>query len=220
VQITDIINASPVMPIVLAPEVSQAVPLARALLAGGISVMEVRLRSADALDAVQEIRRLVPDMTVGVGMITSAKDLQAAVDAGAQFGTSPGSSIWLLDAAQEFRLPFLPGAMTPSDVLSARDAGFRAFKFFPARAAGGPTMLKALGSVFPDVQFYPSGGITAANAREYLALPNVACVGGSWVTPKLLVEARDWAAIEQLAQDATTLRDGLKKPVAELAGVR
>jgi len=212
VEIKDIVDAGPVIPVIVLNEMSHAVPLARALIAGGIRVLEVTLRTPIALDAVQDIRQKVPEAIVGVGTITTPRDFQLAVDAGAHFGVSPASSMWLLDAAKEFRLPFLPGTLTPSEVLAARDAGFHEMKLFPALEAGGPGFVRALGAVYPDVRFCPTGGIIPSSAREYLALPNVCCVGGSWLTPKVLIEAGDWAGIEQLARDASTMRVGLGPP--------
>ncbi|MDB5986003.1 MAG: keto-deoxy-phosphogluconate aldolase [Nevskia sp.] len=207
-QIVEIMQASPVMPVIVLDEVAHAVPLARALLAGGIRVLEVTLRTKAALDAVRALRAEVPDAIVGVGTIKNTDDLAAAISAGAQFGVSPGATPSLLAAVRESGLPFLPGTMTPSNVMAARDAGFFAVKLFPAQQAGGIAMLKALGSVFGDVLFCPTGGISAATAADYLALPNVACVGGSWLAPAALVEAGDWEAITVLARGAA----GLPKP--------
>ncbi|MEO8385568.1 MAG: bifunctional 4-hydroxy-2-oxoglutarate aldolase/2-dehydro-3-deoxy-phosphogluconate aldolase [Betaproteobacteria bacterium] len=204
--IRDILNASPVMPVIVLDSVVDAVPLARALVAGGIRVLEVTMRTAVALDCVRAIRDGVPDAIVGVGTITTASDLSAALDAGAVFGVSPGSSPALLAAAHNSGLPFLPGVMTPSDVIAAIATGFAAMKLFPARQAGGVNMLKALGGPFPQVLFCPTGGIDSASAAEYLALSNVACVGGSWLSPAPLLAARDWRAIEDLARAASSLR--------------
>ena len=203
--IAQIMGASPVMPVIVLHDVRHAVPLARALLAGGIRVLEVTMRTPQALDAVRAIRAALPDAIVGVGTVTSEDDLQAAIGAGAQFGVSPGSSPALLEAIERSGLPFLPGTMTPSDVLRTREAGFRAMKLFPAQQAGGVGMLKALGSVFSDVLFCPTGGIDAAGASAFLALPNVACVGGSWLAPAALVVAEKWDEIERLARQASAL---------------
>jgi 2-dehydro-3-deoxyphosphogluconate aldolase/(4S)-4-hydroxy-2-oxoglutarate aldolase len=211
VQIIDIMQAGPVIPVIVLDDAGRAVPLARALLAGGIRVIEITLRTPAALDAVKAVRSAVPEAIVGVGTITSVKSLQSAIDAGAQFGVSPGSEVHLLEAVKQSGLPFLPGTMTPSDVLNAHEMGFRAMKFFPASEAGGAGMLKALGSVFPEVKFCPTGGINMSTAREYLALPNVVCVGGSWLVRQALLDAGNWEAIEELARDATTLRSGLRK---------
>ena len=214
-QIKDILSAGPVIPVIVLDELSHAVPLAKAFVAGGVRVLEVTLRTPSALDAVRAIKETVPQAIVGVGTVTTAKQLQSAIDAGAQFAVSPASSMWLLDAVKDFGLPFLPGVMTPSEVLVARESGFVDLKFFPANEAGGAGMVRALGSVFPDIRFCPTGGVTPSNAREYLSLPNVACVGGSWMAPKVLIEAGDWGAIEQLARDSQTLRSGFERNVAQ-----
>jgi len=202
-----ILHAGPVMPVIVLRDVAQALPLARALVAGGIRVLEVTLRTAAALDAIRVIRDALPEAVVGAGTITNAADLDAAIAAGAQFGVSPASNPALLAAVQASGLPFLPGTMTPSEVLTARDAGFRALKLFPAQQAGGIGMLKALGSVFPNILFCPTGGIDAATASSYLALPNVGCVGGSWLAPAALVDAEKWIEIEALARAAAALRE-------------
>lgn len=204
--IDDILAAGPVIPVIVLHRVEQAVPLARALVAGGIRVLEVTLRTPVALDAVRAIRRAVPEAVVGVGTVTRVEDVQSAIAAGAQFGVSPGSSPALLQAMVASGLPFLPGTMTPSDVMRTREAGFRAMKLFPAQQAGGVGMLKALGSVFGDVRFCPTGGIDAAGAPAFLALPNVACVGGSWLAAPALIDGARWDEIERLAREASALR--------------
>ncbi len=191
-----------VMPVIVLEELAHAVPLARALVAGGLPVLEVTLRTPVALDGLRAIRREVPGAVVGAGTITSPADLDAAMDAGASFGVSPGATPALLAHARTRGLPFLPGVMTPSEVVQALAHGFSALKFFPAEAAGGIRMLKSLAGPFPAVRFCPTGGIDAANAAAYLALPNVACVGGSWVAPAALVRAGDWAGITALARGA------------------
>jgi len=205
-QIVDILKAGPVMPVIVLNELRDAVPLARALIGGGIRVLEVTLRTPVAMDSVRAIRAAVPEAIVGVGTVTNSEDLLAAITAGAQFGVSPAATPALLDAVRKSGLPFLPGTMTPSEVLAARDAGFRALKLFPAAPAGGIPLLKALGSVFSDVLFCPTGGIDAASAHGYLALPNVACVGGSWLAPPAMIAAGDWAGITDLARAAGRLR--------------
>jgi 2-dehydro-3-deoxyphosphogluconate aldolase/(4S)-4-hydroxy-2-oxoglutarate aldolase len=205
-QIIDIMKAAPVMPVIVLHELKHAVPLAQALVDGGIRVLEVTMRTPIALDCVRAIRAAVPDAIVGVGTVTNGDDVLAAITAGAQFGVSPGASPALLDAVRRSGLPFLPGTMTPSEVLTAREAGFHALKLFPAAPAGGIPLLKALGSVFSDVLFCPTGGIDAASAHGYLALPNVACVGGSWLAPQSMVSAGDWAGITELARAAGRLR--------------
>jgi 2-dehydro-3-deoxyphosphogluconate aldolase/(4S)-4-hydroxy-2-oxoglutarate aldolase len=205
-EIREILAQSPVMPVMVLDSVEEAVPLARALVAGGIRVLEITLRTKAALACVTAIRDAVPDALVGVGTVTSAGDLAAARAAGAQFGVSPGTTPALLAAIRAGGLPFLPGAMTPSEVMTCREAGFTALKLFPASQAGGKGMLKALGGPFPELIFCPTGGVDPTSAAELLALPNVACVGGSWLAPEALVRQRDWAAIEALARAAAALR--------------
>lgn len=204
--VIDILRLGPVMPVLVIDDISHAVPLARALVAGGIRVLEVTLRTPVALDAVRAMCAAVPDAVVGVGTITSPQDLADSKAAGAVFGVSPGLTASLLEAARQTGLPLLPGTMTPSDVMTARAAGLTACKLFPAAVAGGVGMLKALYGPFADMTFCPTGGIDAASAPQYLALPNVACVGGSWLTPKALVQAGDWPAITALARTARALR--------------
>ncbi len=204
--VIDILRLGPVMPVLVIDDLSHAVPLARALVAGGIRVLEVTLRTPVALDAVRAMCAAVPDAVVGVGTIASPQDLADSKAAGAVFGVSPGLTASLLEAARQTGLPLLPGTMTPSDVMTARAAGLTACKLFPAAVAGGIGMLKALYGPFADMTFCPTGGIDAASAPQYLALPNVACVGGSWLAPKALVQAGDWSAITALAKAASRLR--------------
>jgi len=204
--VIDILRLGPVMPVLVIDDLSHAVPLARALVAGGIRVLEVTLRTPVALDAVRAMRAAVPDAVVGVGTLTSPQDLADSKAAGAVFGVSPGLTASLLEAARQTGLPLLPGTMTPSDVMTARAAGLSACKLFPAAVAGGVGMLKALHGPFADMVFCPTGGIDAASAPQYLALPNVACVGGSWLAPTALVQAGDWPAITALAKAASRLR--------------
>jgi 2-dehydro-3-deoxyphosphogluconate aldolase/(4S)-4-hydroxy-2-oxoglutarate aldolase len=203
--IAEVLAAGPVIPVIVLDKADNAVPLAKALVSGGVRVLEVTLRTPAALEAVRAIRSGVPGAIVGTGTVTNVDELHASIAAGAQFGVSPGTSPRLLAAIAESGLPFLPGTMTPSDVIAAREAGFRAVKLFPAQQAGGVAMLKALGSVFTDIKFCPTGGIDATTAGEYLALPNVACVGGSWLAPPAVVKSGDWAAIKTLAQAASQL---------------
>ena len=204
--VIDILRLGPVMPVLVIDELDHAVPLARALVAGGIRVLEVTLRTPVALDAVRAMCAAVPDAVVGVGTIASPQDLADSKAAGAVFGVSPGLTASLLEAARQTGLPLLPGTMTPSDVMTAQAAGLDACKLFPAAVAGGIGMLKALYGPFADMSFCPTGGIDAASAPQYLALPNVACVGGSWLAPKALVHAGDWPAITALAKAASRLR--------------
>ena len=204
--IREILAASPVMPVIVLDRLDDAVPLAEALVSGGVRVLEVTLRTPAALDCVRAIRAAVPEAIVGVGTITTVADMNAARDAGAQFGVSPGTTSELLAHAASSGFPFLPGSMTPSDVMRALDAGFNAMKLCPARQAGGVEMLKALGGPFPQVVFCPTGGIDAESTAAYLALPNVACVGGSWLSPAALVASKNWDEIRRRAAAATLLK--------------
>ena len=204
--IRSVLAASPVMPVIVLEEVAHAVPLARALVAGGIRVLEVTLRTPVALECMRAIAAEVPEALLGAGTVLSAADLDAAAKAGAVFAISPGASPALLQAARTSPIPFLPAVMTPSDVITAMDAGFDTFKLFPAAQAGGMAMLKAMGGPFPQARFCPTGGIDAASAPAFLALPNVACVGGSWLCPAELVRAGNWDAITALARAAAALR--------------
>lgn len=200
-----ILRRAPVIPVIVLEDPQLAAPLAEALVAGGLPVLEVTLRTNAALEAVQRMRQAAPAAVVGVGTITTAGQFIAARDAGAQFGVSPGCTPALSDAARASGLPWLPGVMTPTEVLQAQALGFNTCKLFPAQQAGGIEMLKALHAVFPAVRFCPTGGISPDNAAEYLALPNVACVGGSWVVPRELVRKGDWARIQSLAAQAAAL---------------
>ncbi len=204
--IRDIVGLAPVIPVLTVTELDHAVPLARALAAGGLRVLEVTLRTPVALAAIAAMRKAVPAAIVGVGTLTRAVDFAAADRAGAQFGVSPGLTPELAAAARGARFPLLPGVMTPTELIAARAQGFSVLKLFPAQQAGGIGMLQALGAPFPDVLFCPTGGITRSTAPDFLALPNVACVGGSWVAPRQLLERGDWAGIEELARDAASLR--------------
>lgn len=204
--IGEVVSAAPVIPVIVLEDVAHAVPLARALLAGGLTVLEVTLRSEAALPSIRAIAREVPQAIVGAGTVLSPDDLAAARDAGAHFAVSPGSTAALLEAGRSCGMPWLPGAMTPSEVAAAFAAGYDTLKFFPAAQAGGVEMLKALAGPFPRVKFCPTGGVSLANASEFLALPNVCCVGGSWITPAVSVRASDWAAITRLARQAHRLR--------------
>ena len=194
---------SRVVPVIVITDVAQAVPMAHALLEGGIDVMEITLRHAAGLGAIEAVARAVPEMHVGAGTVTRAAEVQAVVDAGASFALSPGMTPAVCEAAIDAQLPFVPGVMTASEVMQARDLGFSLMKLFPAAQAGGVGMLKALAGPLGDVAFCPTGGVSLANMNDFLALPNVAMVGGSWLTPVAQVEAGDWAAITRLAQEAT-----------------
>jgi len=206
VNIREIVAMAPVIPVLTITELETAVPLARALAAGGLRVLEITLRTPVAIAAIEAMRKAVPDAVVGVGTLTRAVDFAAADRAGAQFGVTPGLTPELSSAARGARFPLLPGVMTPTELIAARAAGFSVLKLFPAQQAGGIGMLQALGAPFPDVLFCPTGGITRATAAEYLALPNVVCVGGSWVAPKAMLAAADWSGIEALARDAASLK--------------
>jgi 2-dehydro-3-deoxyphosphogluconate aldolase/(4S)-4-hydroxy-2-oxoglutarate aldolase len=206
VNIREIVGLVPVIPVLTIAELEHAVPLARALTAGGLRVLEITLRTPVALAAIDAMRKALPEAVIGVGTLTRAVDFAAADRVGAQFGVTPGLTPELGAAARGARFPLLPGVMTPTELIAARSAGFNVLKLFPAQQAGGVAMLKALGAPFPDVLFCPTGGITRDSAAEFLRLPNVACVGGSWVAPPSLLAARDWAAIEALARDAAGLR--------------
>ncbi|HEY2145134.1 MAG TPA: bifunctional 4-hydroxy-2-oxoglutarate aldolase/2-dehydro-3-deoxy-phosphogluconate aldolase [Steroidobacteraceae bacterium] len=204
--IREILGMAPVIPVLTVSDAAHAVPLARALLAGGLRVLEVTLRTPIAIGVVEAIRKAVPEAIVGVGTLTKAVDFATAGRAGAQFGVTPGLTSELAAAARGARFPLLPGVMTPTELIAARQAGFNVLKLFPAAQAGGVGMLRALCAPFPDVFFCPTGGITRENAPDYLALPNVLCVGGSWMAPAALLERGDWAGIEALAKDAASLR--------------
>jgi 2-dehydro-3-deoxyphosphogluconate aldolase / (4S)-4-hydroxy-2-oxoglutarate aldolase len=204
--IDEILRAGPVMPVVVIDDAANAVPLARALVAGGIRAIEITLRTGAALDAVQAISREVPDAIPGVGTALTGADVLAALEAGARFIVSPGATPALMAAAIGSGLPFLPGVATASELMTALAAGLSAFKFFPAAQAGGVEALKALGGPFPNARFCPTGGVSASNAGAYLALPNVLCVGGSWIAPRETIAAGDFAKIEQLARDTAGLR--------------
>ena len=205
----ELMRIGPVIPVIVIDDIDRAVSLARALVDGGVRVLEVTLRTPVALDAIRAIAREVPDAIVGVGTISRIEHLEQAIQAGARFGVSPGLTRELIEAAHASRLPLLPGVMTPSDVISARNAGFFALKLFPAQQAGGIGMLKAMSGPFPDVTFCPTGGVTPTSAPDFLALPNVGCVGGSWLTPPAMVKAGDWQEITALALDASKLRAAL-----------
>lgn len=192
----------PVIPVLAIREPAHAVPLARALVAGGLPVLEVTLRTPAALAAIRAIADAVEGAVLGVGTVLKPGDLEAAAKAGARFAVSPGLTEDLAKAAQDGPIPLLPGTATVSEMMRARELGFTALKFFPAAQAGGPGALKAIAPVLPDLSFCPTGGVSATNVADYLALPTVFCVGGSWVAPEAAVAAGDWAAITRLAAEA------------------
>jgi 2-dehydro-3-deoxyphosphogluconate aldolase/(4S)-4-hydroxy-2-oxoglutarate aldolase len=204
--IRELLKVAPVIPVLTINKLEHAVPLAQALVAGGLKVLEVTLRTPAGLAAIEAMSRSVPDAIVGVGTLTRADEFAAAGRAGAQFGVSPGLTPELIAAAKGVDYPLLPGVMTPSELIAARAAGFTACKLFPAQQAGGIGMLKAMAGPFPDVVFCPTGGITRATAPDFLQLPNVECVGGSWIATTELMNAGKWSEIEALARDAASLR--------------
>ena len=201
----DVMQDAPVIPVIVLHDVADAVPLARALVAGGIRMLEVTLRTPQALACIEAIARDVPDAVVGVGTVRSAADAQAAQMAGARFVVSPGYTHAIGQTCRDLGLPLLPGVATGSEIMAAQEDGYTQLKFFPALQAGGVPMLKAWQGPFGDVQFCPTGGVSPANAREFLALSNVVCVGGSWLTPADAVQSGDWERITQLAGEARSL---------------
>lgn len=192
-----------ILPVIVITDVRQAVPMAHALLAGGIDAMEITLRHAAGLAAIEAVARALPEMHVGAGTVTQAAEVARVQAAGATFALSPGYSPTVLEAARALAMPFVPGVMTPSEVMTARAAGYTLLKLFPALQAGGLGMLRALYGPLSDVQFCPTGGVSQSNLKEFLSLPNVAMVGGSWLTPAHLVEAGRWDDITALARVAT-----------------
>ena len=198
----DVLKAGPVVPVIVIKKIEHAVPLAKALLKGGIQVLEITLRSEVAVEAIGRVSREVPEAMVGAGTVASAEDLQAVVDAGAVFAISPGLTPALLDAANQGPIALIPGISTASELMFGMEKGYREFKFFPAEAAGGVRMLKSIGGPFPHITFCPTGGISPENYQAYLALANVACVGGSWVVPSRLIEEQAWEAITELSRQA------------------
>jgi 2-dehydro-3-deoxyphosphogluconate aldolase/(4S)-4-hydroxy-2-oxoglutarate aldolase len=196
----------PVIPVIVIQRVEDAVPLAEALVEGGVRVLEVTLRTPAGLPAIAAIAKAVPQAIVGAGTVRSAADAQAAHDAGSRFAVSPGYTDAVGSACKGLGLPLLPGVATASEAMAAQAAGYDFVKFFPATAAGGIPMLKALAGPFPDLAFCPTGGITPETAPQFLALPNVKVCGGSWLTPQDAIDAKDWARIRALAQAAAALR--------------
>ncbi|PID35376.1 MAG: keto-deoxy-phosphogluconate aldolase [Rhodobacterales bacterium] len=196
-----------VIPVLVVNDVARAVPLAEALLSGGLSVLEVTLRTAAALEVIREMST-VEGSIVGAGTVLNARDIAAVRAAGADFAVSPGCTPELINAAADHELPLLPGAATASEVMALMDQGFEMLKFFPAEAAGGISMLKSLAGPLPAMKFCPTGGINASNLQDYLALPNVVCVGGSWLTPASLVDNHDWQQVTALAKQCSTPAEG------------
>ena len=204
-QLAEILALAPVVPVVIVDDAAHAVPMARALVAGGIRAIEVTLRTPAALDAIRAVAAEVEGAVVGVGTVLDGAQLETARKAGARFAVSPGTSPKLLDAADANELPLLPGVATASEAMALLERGYRHLKFFPAVPAGGARLLAAWASPLPRIRFCPTGGISLANAPDFLALPNVACVGGSWLTPKDKLATGDWAGIERLAREAAAL---------------
>jgi len=200
-----VMTDAPVIPVIVLADVAHAVPLARALVAGGIRMLEVTLRTPAALACIEAIAREVPEAVAGAGTVRSGDDAQAAAKAGARFAVSPGYTQAVGKACRDLGLPLLPGVATGSEIMMAQEDGYTALKFFPAMQAGGVAMLKAWQGPFGDVKFCPTGGITPANAAEFLGLANVVCVGGSWLTPADAVAQGDWARITRLAREAVAL---------------
>ncbi|MFD5189246.1 bifunctional 4-hydroxy-2-oxoglutarate aldolase/2-dehydro-3-deoxy-phosphogluconate aldolase [Streptomyces sp. NPDC058357] len=203
---SSVLDLAPVVPVVVLEDAADAVPLARALVAGGLPAIEVTLRTAAALDAIAAIAAEVPDAVVGAGTVISVRNVTDTVAAGARFLVSPGWTDSLLDAMRASGVPFLPGVSTTSEVVALLERGVTEMKFFPAEAAGGTAYLKALSAPLPQARFCPTGGISPGSAPSYLALPNVGCVGGSWMIPADAVAAKDWARVERLAGEAAALR--------------
>jgi len=208
VAVEDIVTRAPVIPVITIDRDADAVPLAQALIAGGLTVLEVTLRTQAALTAISELRARFPDALVGAGTVLTEQQAQAAKAAGAQFFVSPGSTSSLLAAVEKCGVPLLPGAVTPSEIMRLAERGYTVQKFFPAEAAGGVAMLKSLAAVLAHVRFCPTGGLTPDNASTYLALPNVVCIGGSWMVSKKLVDGQQWGEIERLSLVAAALERG------------
>lgn len=198
----EIFAAGPVVPVLVINDVEKAVPLAKALMEGGIKVLEVTLRTPAAIDVIKRIAQEVPDSLIGAGTVTNAQQLKAVVEAGAKFAISPGMTADLLKAGMDSEIPLIPGISSTSDLMKGKDAGYTHMKFFPAEASGGVKAIKSISGPFPDVTFCPTGGIVPNNYNDYLALNNVKCVGGSWLAPDDAIESGDWARITQLAKEA------------------
>ena len=201
-----VMQDAPVIPVIVLNDVAHAVPLARALVAGGVRMLEVTLRTPQALACMEAIARDVPEAVVGAGTVRSKADAQAAANAGARFAVSPGYTSAVGQACRDLGLSLLPGVATGSEIMMAQEDGFMQLKFFPAMQAGGPAMLKGWSGPFFDVKFCPTGGVTLQNAPEFLALPNVICVGGSWIVPADAMVKGEWDRITQLAKDTQALR--------------
>ena len=201
-----VMQDAPVIPVIVLNDLAHAVPMARALVAGGVRMLEVTLRTPQALACIEAIAKQVPEAVIGAGTVRNKADVQAAANAGARFAVSPGYTCAVGQACRDLGLALLPGVATGSEIMMAQEDGFTELKFFPAMQAGGPAMLKAWSGPFFDVRFCPTGGVSLQNASEFLALPNVVCVGGSWLVPADAIAKGDWAKITQLAADTAVLR--------------
>jgi 2-dehydro-3-deoxyphosphogluconate aldolase/(4S)-4-hydroxy-2-oxoglutarate aldolase len=206
--IENILQAAPVVPVVVINDLEDAVPLATALYNGGLRALEITLRTPVAVEAIKQIKQALPDAYVGTGTVIDKATFNASLEAGADFMVSPGVNDELLALASETDVPFLPGAATPSEVMQLAAKGFKYLKFFPAEAAGGVPMLKSIFGPLPQVKFCPTGGVSLNSAPNYLALPNVVCVGGTWMLDKELIANKDWQAIEELARQASEVNKG------------
>jgi 2-dehydro-3-deoxyphosphogluconate aldolase/(4S)-4-hydroxy-2-oxoglutarate aldolase len=203
--IKEIMTISPIVPVMVINNVEHAVPLAKALVKGGLKVLEITLRTPAALESIRRIKAEVPDAIVGAGTIINIETLNQAIEAGAQFIVSPGTTDKLIDAALATGVPLLPGIANPSDAMRLLEKGITAMKFFPAEAAGGIPMLKSIGAPIPQITFCPTGGVSQKNVKAYYDLPNVACVGGSWMCAANLVDAENWDEITRLSAEAIQL---------------
>ena len=201
-KISDILKGARIIPVVVIDDVEAAVPLAHTLIDAGIPVIEITLRTPEALPSIRRITKEVPNVSVGAGTIWSRNDLDAAIDAGASFGVSPGSPIRLLSEIADTGMPFIPGGQTATEMAAITAAGFEVAKFFPAEHAGGTAMLRALADVHPGLEYCPTGGIGDHNFKDYLSLPSVRCVGGSWITPRALIAEERWESIDSLCRIA------------------
>jgi len=201
--IQSILQTANIIPVITIEKVEHALPLAEALIKGGLNTLEITLRTDAAIDAITAIHKAFPDCQVGAGTVIHPDQIIQIIDAGACFAVSPGITLSLVETAEQHQLPFLPGVATPSEVIAASELGCETLKFFPAHLFGGIDTLKAYASLFPNIRFCPTGGINANNAKDYLALANVISIGGSWIAPKDLIEKNDWAAITKLASKAT-----------------
>ncbi|MDT0594032.1 bifunctional 4-hydroxy-2-oxoglutarate aldolase/2-dehydro-3-deoxy-phosphogluconate aldolase [Glaciecola petra] len=201
----EVFSQGPVVPVLVIENVEDAIPIAEALLEGGISVLEVTLRTQSAIEIIQKIADNIPEAYIGAGTVTNREQLKLVTDAGAKFAISPGLTADLLAAGKEGTIPLIPGISNISDLMKANDAGYDHLKFFPAEAAGGTKTLKSIGGPFPNTVFCPTGGISLSNYKEYLALPNVRCVGGSWLAPNEAIENKDWKVLTDLANEAIRL---------------